>query len=387
MDILLILLVIGLGILFINSFKSKINARNISILKKIFFYHLFFGVYYCFFVYGDSVGYWSVPKSMNLNQISNYFHNSEGTYFLYALNYFPSKVLGLSYLSGTMLYSFLGFIGFTYFYLIALEFIPYNSKFNGYNLFPLILYMPMLHFWSSGVGKDTLLFFCIGIFFYGIVKPFKRILMIVFALSLSYFVRPHMTLFMVVSFGLSYMTGSKISKFQRIVFSIAMVIIVINILPSVLKFAKVEDASIESFNDFSVNKSALLSRATVGSRIDISSYPFPLKVFTFLFRPLFFDINGLPALIASFENLILLILTIKVFRNNPINSFQKAPFVIKGLVFFLIIGTFAFSQSLGNLGIMIRMRNMFLPGLLIFILWSFSYKKQKTIEKAGKFKN
>lgn len=387
MDILFIVLLIALGLLFINSFKSRLNSKNILILRKLFFYHLFFGVYYCFFVSGDSVGYWSVPKSMNLKQVTNYFHNSEGTYFLFALNYFPSNVLGLSYLSGTILYSLFGFIGLTYFYLIALEFIPYNSKFNNYNLFPLVFFMPMLHFWSSGVGKDTLLFFCIGIFFYGIVKPFKRILLIVFALSLSYFVRPHMTLFMVFSFGLSYLTGSKISKFQRIVFITAIVIIMIIILPSVLKFVKVEDASIESFNDFSENKSALLSRSNVGSRIDISSYPFPLKVFTFLFRPLFFDINGLPALVASFENLILLILTIKVFRNNPINSFRKAPFIIKGLVFFLIIGTLAFSQSLGNLGIMIRMRNMFLPGLLLFILWSFSYKKQKTIEKAKRYKN
>ena len=56
--------------------------------------------------------------------------------------------------------------------------------------------------------------------------------------------------------------------------------------------------------------------------------------------------------------------------------FKAAPFVIKGLVIFLIIGTLAFSQSLGNLGIMIRMRNMFLPGLLIFILWSFSYQQR-----------
>lgn len=387
MDILFILLIIGLGLLFINSFKSRLDSKNILTLKKLFFYHLLFGLYYCFFVLGDAVGYWRVAKFIDVKQAVDYFHNSEGTYFLIALNYFPSNILGLSYLSGTMLYSLFGFIGLTYFYLIALEFIPYNSMLNNYNLFPLLFFMPMLHFWSCGVGKDTLLFFCVGIFFYGIVKPFKRVPMIVLALLLSYFIRPHMALFMAMSFGLSYMTGSKISKFQRIIFSIAMIIIIVLILPSVLKFARVEDASIESFSKFAGDKASLLSRASTGSKIDISSYPFPLKVFTFLFRPLFFDINGLPALVASFENLILLILTVKVFRNNPINSFRKAPFVIKGLVFFLIIGTLAFSQSLGNLGIMIRMRNMFLPGLLLFILWSFSYKKQKTIENEKRFKS
>lgn len=67
-------------------------------------------------------------------------------------------------------------------------------------------------------------------------------------------------------------------------------------------------------------------------------------------------------------------------RTKPVEAFRKAPFVIKGLVFFLIIGTLAFSQSLGNVGIMIRMRNMFLPGLLIYILWCFSYEQQQIAE-------
>jgi len=76
------------------------------------------------------------------------------------------------------------------------------------------------------------------------------------------------------------------------------------------------------------------------------------------------------------ENLLLLIISFSIFRSKPVQTFKAAPFVIKGLVIFLIIGTLAFSQSLGNLGIMIRMRNMFLPGFLIFILWSYSYQKQ-----------
>jgi len=96
-----------------------------------------------------------------------------------------------------------------------------------------------------------------------------------------------------------------------------------------------------------------------------------------LFRPLFFDVNGIPALVSSFENLILLMLSyIVVFKNNFRLTFKNAPFVIKGMIFFLIVGTLAFSQSLGNLGIMIRMRNMFLPGLLIFILYSFSFQQE-----------
>ena len=320
-------------------------------------------------------------KIMEYDKVIEFLSDSKGTYFLYAINYFPSNLLGLSYFTGTMLYSLLGFIGLVYFYVITVEFIPHNSKFRKYNLFPLVFYMPMLHFWSAGVGKDTLLFFCIGIFVYATIKPLARIPLLVFSLGFSYFLRPHITLFMVVAFGLAYISGSKISGFQRILFSAIMISVAVAILPTVMSFAKVEEASVESFEEFSENKADLLSRGSAGSRIDISSYPFPLKVFTFLYRPLFFDVNGLPALIASFENIILLILSYKALKNNPIKTFRGAPFAIKGLVYFLIVGTLALCQSLGNLGIMIRMRNMFLPGLLIFILWSFSYQQQLVIER------
>lgn len=373
MDILFTALFIVLGLVFINSFRSKLSQNNYSTLKQLYFFHLLFGVYYCFFVLGDSVGYWRQPKSMSYSSFLYSFQEEQGTYFMYALNYIPSNILGLSYFTGTMMYSVIGFIGLTYFYLIAIETIPNNPKFKGYYLFPLLFFLPNLHFWSCAVGKDTLLFFCIGMFVYGLMSATRRMLMIILALVLSYFIRPHITLFMILAFGFSIVMTTNKSLFQRILFFSIMIGIAIYIFPLVLKFARIEEATVDNFNTFAVNKASLLSRSHTGSAIDISSYPLPLKIFTFLFRPFFFDINSIPSLLASIENALLLILTISAFRNKLIESFKKAPFVIQGMIYFLIIGTIAFSQSLGNLGIMIRMRNMFLPGLIIFLLWHFSY--------------
>ncbi|MEO5777867.1 MAG: hypothetical protein ABIQ27_13260 [Flavobacterium sp.] len=376
LDIIYFLLIIGLGLVFINSFKSSVSNYDIRMLRKLFYYHLAFGVYYCFFTFGDSIGHWREAKSMSFNDFIYSLTEEKGTYFFRAFNYFPANVLDLSYFTGTMLYSLIGFIGLSYFYVIAKTVIPYNSKFKGYYLFPALFFLPNLHFWSCGVGKDTLCFFCIGMFMYGILKPIRRIPLLITGLMLAYFVRPHVALFILFAFGLAYVITSKISFFQRILFFGVIASIAFTILPSVMEFAKIEETTTESLEKFSQNKAELLSRASVGTSIDISSYPFPLKVFSFLYRPFFFDINGVPAIIASFENLLLLILSFIVIRNKLILTFKRAPFVIQGMVFFLIIGTLAFSQSLGNIGIMIRMRNMFLPGLLIFILWSFSYKQQ-----------
>ena len=383
MDFLFTVVFVLLGYLFVNSFKRKLSQSNLSTLKQLYFYHLLFGIYYYFFVFGDSIGYWRQAKFMTFDSFLYYFKEEQGTYFMYALNYIPSNILDLSYFTGTVMYSVIGFIGLAYFYVTAIDTIPTNPKFKGYSLFPLLFFLPNLHFWSCAVGKDTLLFFCIGIFVYGVMNPTKRILFIILALSLSYLVRPHITLFMIISFGFAFFANNNKSIFQRVLFTSILIGIAVSIFPLVLKFSKIEEATLDNFNNFAVTKASLLNKSYTSSAIDISSYPFPLKVFTFLFRPFFFDINSIPSLLAAIENMILLILTISAFRNKPLTSFRKAPFVIQGMIYFLIIGTIAFSQSLGNLGIMIRMRNMFLPGLIIFLFWHFSYQNSEEMNNSS----
>src|SRR5690606_34120193 len=279
--------------------------------------------------------------------------------------------------------SLFGFMGMCFFYMVAVKTIPYTKLLNGYALFPLLFFLPNLHFWSSGVGKDTTLFLCIGMFAYGIMKPFKRIPLIALGLLLAMAIRPHMVLFLFVGFGVAYVFGGKVSALQRIIFSVVLIGAGLAILPSVMEFAKIEEASAAGFEEFATNKAEVLSRAHTGSAIDISSYPFPLKVLTFWFRPLFFDARNINGLVASAENLLLVVIFVMAMRLKPLKAFKAAPFVIKGLVIFLIVGTLAFSQSLGNVGIMIRMRNMFLPGMIIFILWVFSYHYQT---RKAKFK-
>lgn len=376
LDLIYIPLIIVLGLGFINLFSSQLTERDQQVLRKLFFFHLLMGTYYCFFIQGDAIGYWRVPKAYTMETFKDGLFNGEGTMFMYAFNYLFSNLLNMSYFSNTLLFSLFGFMGLTFFYIVALQTVPYNKIISGYVLFPLIFFLPNLHFWSSGVGKDTTLFLCIGMFTYGLMKPFQRIPLLVLAGLLSMAIRPHITLFLMVGFGLAYVFGGKVSPAQRIIFSATMIAVGLAILPSVMEFAKIEEASAEGFDKFATGKAAVLSRSSAGSAIDISSYPFPLKVLTFWFRPALFDVRNLNGLIAALENLLLLIVFIKAMRTSPIRAFKAAPFVIKGLVIFLVVGTLAFSQSLGNMGIMIRMRNMFLPGMIIYLMWIFSYEQQ-----------
>ena len=256
MDVLFLLLIFGLSYLFINSFKKRLSPANRQTLWKLYLFHIVFGTYYCFFVSGDSVGFWQQAKEMSYENFLYSITEQQGTLFIYALNYYPSNVLGLSYFTGTMLYSCIGFIGLTYFYIIAIELIPKNPKFNGIYLFPLLFFLPNLHFWSCAVGKDSLLFFCIGTFIYGLLDPYKRLPILILTLVLSYFIRPHITLFMLLGFGIAFFSGKNISMFRRILFFGLLLGIAIAIFPLVMKFARIEEASLDSFNKFSTLKAS-----------------------------------------------------------------------------------------------------------------------------------
>ena len=379
LDILYIPLFVFLAIQFPKLLVEKNEQAYLPILKNLALYHFLLGIAYFFTTNnggGDAWGYWRAPKTMSFEKFLEGIRGGEGTEFMMALNYIPTNILGMSFLANTFFFSMLGSFGISYFFLIAARTVPYNKIISGYVLFPLIFFLPNLHFWSSGVGKDTTLFLCIGMFTYGLMKPFQRIPLLVLAGLLSMAIRPHITLFLMIGFGLAYVFGGKVSPAQRFIFSAAMIAVGLAILPSVMEFAKIEEASAEGFDKFATGKAAVLSRSSAGSAIDISSYPFPLKVLTFWFRPALFDVRNINGLIAALENLLLLIVFIKAMRTSPIRAFKAAPFVIKGLVIFLVVGTLAFSQSMGNMGIMIRMRNMFLPGMIIYLMWIFSYEQQ-----------
>ena len=384
LDFIVIVFIVSLGFVFIYLNSRKMNLNGIKTLKALWLYHLLFSlIYYVYTRYNvaDSNGYWRIAKESGDGALDYFLSKGPGTPFVYVLNYFPSKILDFSIFSGTLLYSIVSFIGFFFYYKIIVELIPHNYKFYRYNLFPLLLFLPSLHFWSGGVGKDTLMFFAIGMFGYSLLNLGKRIPFLILSMFLCYMVRPHILFFLLIAFGSSFLISSKLSGFKRMFFFLVLIAISIVILPNVLQYVDLDGGSFDEILIRTETQARNLSGGFVGSSVDISSYPFPLKIFTFLYRPLFFDINGITAVIASFENLLLLIFSYKILKYKPIKTFREAPVIIKGFLFFLIIGAMILSLSLSNFGIILRMKNMFMPGFLLYILWAMSYRQSVALNK------
>lgn len=383
LDIFSIIVIIILGFTVKNTFRASLSVSDNKTLNYLWLYHIFFGVVYwayvSFIAGGDATHYYKAGKELSLaNALILFLSDGPGTNGMYLLTVVPANLL--SFFSVSLLYTLLGYIGMVFFYVVFKNNIAYNSYLGKYKLFPLLFFLPNLHFWSAGLGKDTISFLCIGMFIYSMQKPNKHVIKIILALGLSYIIRPHISVFLVASFGVAYMLDGNLKLYQKIFFTIMFFGVFIVLFNKFMSFLQFESLDVESIQNFSSNSSENLSRSSTGSSVDISSYSYPLKIFTFLYRPLFFDINGILAIIASFENLLLLILSYKFIRLNPIKLFKKGNYLFKGMFIFFLMGALTFSLILGNLGIMLREKNMFTPALLFICLWGLSYAQQQKMK-------
>ncbi len=369
--ICIILLVIGFNLK--NLFKS-ISQTDRKFLNKLYWYHIVIAVFFHFYIIaagGDATHYWYTVKEMNIEEVLVLCKQFNATGFIFLINYFPSNILDLSFFSGNLFYAIIGYLGFIYFYLITKSFLKDNEnirslKFLGVPLITTIWFLPNLHFWSSGIGKDTILFFCISLFIYSIQKARKRLLGIAISLLLSFFIRPHVTMFLLISFSAGYVLDGNLKAYQKLGILLLFFIGIFFTYQFVLDFIQLESFETTSIEEFASKKASKLNKVGSGSGIDISAYPFPLKIATFLYRPFFFDSNGIMGVFASLENLILVLFTFSIFKNKPFKTFKTGNFITKGMVLFFILGTVSFSLILGNLGIMLRQKNMFIPLFLIF---------------------
>ncbi|MDC8004590.1 hypothetical protein POV27_11065 [Aureisphaera galaxeae] len=377
-----IVFLIGFNYHFFSGMRGRSDKK---LLRQLFFYH--FGIaiafhFYLTFFGGDAVHYWKAPKTYSLDDILAIIDQGSATGVVYLLNYIPSKVLQLSFFTGNMMYALLGYIGFVYLIKIMQHIFPELDSFEDIRifnipLFPWIWFLPNLHFWSSGIGKDSLLFFSIAMFVYALIDFRKRWLLIMISIILSFVIRPHILLFLLFAFGVGFMMDNRLKGYLKVLLFLVFLVGFISIFGYVQNFIQLESLEVSAINEFASERSANLNKARTGSGVDISGYPFPLKLFTFLFRPLFFDINGILAVIASVENFILLIFTVQVFRRKPFKGFRTSNYMLKAFVVYFLLGSVAFSLILGNLGIMIRQKNMLVPYWIIFGLWSLYYFQQQ----------
>ncbi len=379
-DIILILLVILTGHFLARFYSNRFEDLSRRRLLQIFYYHLAFSVLYFIYIStfgGDSVGYWRFPYRFGFREgYSLLYLHEPGSSFIHFLTFPLAQMLRISLFTGSLIFSLFGYIGFIYLYLTLNRTFKSRVTWLGFDLKMLILFLPNMHFWSSGVGKDSIIFMALSLFIFSLTNPARNIPGMLISFYLTYFIRPHIALLVIVGLAFSLLTSSRgINIFWRAAFLAVSIYGFVVIAPSVLDFIGLEEDNLEKIDDLSDVRTKNLSRGSVASAIDISSYSIPQKILTFLFRPLFFDSGNIFGFVVSIENLFYILLFIRILHYKSILEILRMPGHLKASL--LILGSTAYfmSSSLSNLGIIIRQKNMVMFMLVLICVYLISVRQ------------
>jgi hypothetical protein len=360
--------VTGVGVAFIAlgvllSFGLAVSLRSAS-LVPLFFCHLgaaFFNWQYSLDKPADARGYFA--------QIADFSSFAPGTD---AINWFVATIrdaLGASYLDLFMVFHLFGYLGIVIFFRLCQRAVGELTAPPGrLATLPYVLaFLPGFHVWTSVMGKDEIVFLGIALFLWGLIHPTLRFLALAAGLAMCFVIRPHIAALLAVACGLAAIVSSDVPLAGRALLAGGFGLGLIAVLPFLTRFVGLESlnsaAAVEMVDKYQS------SNLDGGSSIDISQYSYPYQVFTYLFRPLFFDANGLLGLIVSCENLVLLAVCVwcapslwRALRAGTQTFFLRFNFI------FWALSTPILATTTSNLGLALRQKIMVLPSLLLVLL-------------------
>lgn len=361
------------------AFKKQFTFLEMSLMNKLYWYHgLFALIYYLYSLFNSSDSRRYYARAGYDNYLIPWLERYKtGTPFIDFVSFPFVSGLGFSYEMMMVLYSWFGYLGFVYFYIFFKENIKSKIEFSGYSLIIVLLFLPNMHFWTASLGKGSLIFWGIGMFAYALKSPYNRSFTLLLGSFIVYSVRPHIMMFLAVGAMVGYITGKeKVPPYQKILVYGACAAGLFLMYDQVLAVANInEDNVLDSFQDFSQIQASRLDSA--GSGVDINSYPLPLKLFTFWFRPLFFDAPGALGIYISLENSFYLLLTWKLIDKDLIPFLKQSSSLVKMSLVTFISSSIALSMVMANLGIVIRQKSMVMYFLFFVIIAFMEYKQRK----------
>lgn len=370
----IIVIIISVAVAFfgIDRLKSRYPFIDASLLKGLFFLHLLlFIAYYGYVLTSPSDSIWYYQKVVTDYRGTTWFDfYGTSTTFIEFVGYPFIKYLGFSYEAIMALFSLMGYFGFVYFYIFLRENIQFKHKLFGVDLLSLFIFLPNLHFWSASFGKGAIIFLGMGLFFYGISRVKTRLLAIIIGGLIIYHVRPHIMLVILVSSVLGFMFSTKGIKLGwRLFFLAGATVALVFIYQDVLLLVGIDDETPIEQGLNLTHRAEELTKATSG--VDITSYSMPMQVFTFIYRPLFFDAPGLLGIFVSFENALYLVVTLLMFTKwRGYNFLITGNFLVKTAFLSFITVAIALAQISGNLGLAIRQKSQVMM-LFLFVVLAF----------------
>jgi len=290
-----------------------------------------------------------------------------------------------------IIFIILGFIGLMAFYK---TFIKYFSN-KAMALYAAVFLIPSVVFWSSGILKESLLIFALGLLLYSyqqllfISFNFGRILLLFFSLVLMYFTKTYVLAVMIpviLANTWIVLTNNRhafAKQLISILFFVNIAVLVGNLFPDFNVFHLITN----KLHDFT----NLALYCNAGSMIDpvplephflsVLKYS-PVAVLNTLFRPFPNDVNSLIMVPVLIENIIIaiaIILTI-IFHEKKVQHVR----IIFFCLFFVVVLSIITGLTTPVLGALARYRIPLLPFLFMMLFLLIDFEKIERFLKIKK---
>jgi hypothetical protein len=359
-DPLFSVLIILLSFLLTMVLAKRLGLKQITSLL-IFVWHTLFCIAYYYYTLSnvaDATGYYERALLKNSD-----YDWTPGTDFVNSFTKLLVNSFDLSYLNTFLVYNLFGVVGLLLIHHFFSSYWSIRGAWSKYLPF-LIVFSPGMSFWSSAIGKDSPAFFASCLAVFASLNFSSRKHCIAISLVVMFLVRPYITIFIVLALSVCVFNKQKSSIASRILFSLVAILILVFLIPFILEYVGFgESVSLDSTSQYIEKRQSVNLEGS--SSVDIGTMPLPLQVFTYLFRPLFFDASNVLWLVISIDNLVLLYMTLLgVFQYIKFPTTRFSDMALFNFMYFMS-GSIALSMTTANLGIAIRQKTMFLPSLLI----------------------
>jgi len=346
-------------------FIFTILARKNNITDKfsflIFLYHslfcVFFYIFTFFYISDASTYYYYSLFDYDCDYLKNRFGYYNTLFFVNIL-----VELGLNYFNNFIIFNFIGSIGILYLYL-ALKTLTKN---NSHKIVYLFIFFPSLHFWSSAIGKDAIIFCFLSILFYLILNK-KKYFLILFFITLIFLIRPYIAIIIILSLIFHLLFTKNVSiPFKSLIVSLFLVIIIFfnRNITNLVYFD--ENFSLEGLINY-INTRRYYS--SLNSFNELNIFNAFIDTILFLFKPISINLQSKFIIISSIENILLLTISFYIFSKIRIKSFYhffKSDYMFFYCYFVLTLIPIAITTL--NYGQIVRFKIMIIGVYFIFLV-------------------
>ncbi len=317
------------------------------------------------------------PFLRSLDFSFHYEGTIPGTGFLRVFTGGVYAIFGASRFAGFFVFAFLSYLGILLFWRAFKIGLPEG---NSKRYLILLIFLPSMVFWPSGINKEAFMMLVLGACAYGtacLLRGNRGALLLIPGLIGATLLRPHVSLLVYCGVLFAFFVRKAPARNAATpalrIFAVGVLLIGGLVLVSQASTflgvksltqesieAKLSDTAASTGADSGASSGSAFTAVQITSPVDI-----PFATVTVLFRPFPYEAGSLQSLIAAVEGFVLLVLF--VFSWSRIRTtrrlIRRRPYIAYAIGFVAAF-IFAFS-SFSNFGLLARERTQMLPLLLV----------------------